>query len=492
MKVDSFFNLIPVVVFSAFLFSFTNLMGFPGGVESIETVSVPVSELKTIKFELVNFSESGYIITVPDSGDRILGFSPVGKISSKTMPPALKELLHIYAAELESAQNIKTKNNANVILSSDDSEKVDPLLYRDGKYNVWGQGAPYNKLTPVKNGENSWVGCGAMATGQIMWFWQHPKKGKGSEDGINFGETQYRWDLMPDVIDENTSVEEIDATATMLYHVGVAIQMRYNYPEESLTHPSNIAPALGDQEEYGEITPGFFRYHAVYYDGFIGTSGVGQTAVVLITELETGRPVQFNALKPAGHAFVCDGYDSMGETEPLNYYFHFNFGWNGDYDGYFLLSAIGPVHETDITFIPNYKIVKEIYPIVENCEDTICSGHGMCVETAGVPECVCDEGYLADNMFRCLADNDDPENPDDNDDPVVLNDDDFTENDENNAESDENSYPDTDSVTNETDNGYLVDESPDLLDDNKENTDNDMIGIDNTDKKSNGCNILVI
>ena len=36
-----------------------------------------------------------------------------------------------------------------------------------------------------------------------------------------------------------------------------------------------------------------------------------------------------------GHEFVCDGYDGNG-------YFHFNWGWGGMSDGYFLLDALNP------------------------------------------------------------------------------------------------------------------------------------------------------
>ena len=40
------------------------------------------------------------------------------------------------------------------------------------------------------------------------------------------------------------------------------------------------------------------------------------------------------ASNTGGHAFVCDGY-SEG-------YFHFNWGWGGMSDGYFLLTALDP------------------------------------------------------------------------------------------------------------------------------------------------------
>ncbi len=362
---------------------------------------------------LVNFSGGGFVLVSGDDSARpILGFSDRGTVEAEELAPALQGLMAVYQREI--TEN-KHKPQSRKLFSplwnsvtpqytlSRAASVVAPLLERDGDYNAWGQGAPYNKYTPLEGGQKTWVGCGALSTGQILWYWQHPKVGKGVIDTINYGKTEYRWDLMPAKLSESSPLEEIDAVSTMLYHLGVAMKMRYHYPDPSLTHPSEIAPALGDQEEYGEIIPGYFRYHAVYNDGFIGTAGVSQTAAVLMQELNAQRPVQFNALKNAGHAFVCDGYDTKGETDPVKWYYHFNFGWDGQDDGWFVLSAIGPVHGADkITFIPNYKIVQEIYPLVESCSETSCSGHGTCSEASGIPECLCDNGYAADTHFRCL------------------------------------------------------------------------------------------
>lgn len=239
---------------------------------------------------IINHSNGGFTITSGDSKNlKILAFSDSGKIDPANIPSALNSLLERYSAELSKNAEKTLKTRRTVLLS--ENRTVKPLLFKDGVYNEWGQGAPYNKLTPFEGGQQTWVGCGAMSTGQIMWYWQHPKTGKGSKDGIDFGKTEYRWDVMPAKLTESSTLDEIDAVSTMLYHLGTAMDMRYHYPDPSLTHPSNIAPALGDQEEYGEVTPGYFRYHATYDDGFIGTAGASQTAVVLITELDAGRPV---------------------------------------------------------------------------------------------------------------------------------------------------------------------------------------------------------
>ena len=481
-----FLLLLVLMMFSTVLTALTFAeLASPKKVEHVYILNDSTPLLKE-KILGINLKKGGYLITYGKS--KILVFSDNGKIT-EIIPPALARIIDLYSDELIRIKDSIDKTENTILYSSED--EVEPLLKVDGKENLWGQGYPYNKFTPVENGENSWIGCGALSTGQIMWFWQHPGIGKGSRDGISFEETFYRWDLMPEKLNENSTTEEIDAVATMLYHVGVAIDMRYHYPEESLTHPSNIAPALGDQEEYGEIEPGFFKYNAVYDDAFFGIAGASQTATVLITELNAGRPVQFNALKPAGHGFVCDGYDSRGETDPLNYYFHFNFGWNGDYNGYFLLSAIGPVHETDITFIPNYKIIKEIYPIIESCDDTICSGHGECIDNAGVPECICDHGYYADEFYRCIVQNmeNSDKEPDVNDDNADADDTDYGEE----PENDNNEMPDTAEADGVTDDDDMNENETSEESGNEIVSDEDETSIkDDSQKKSDGCSLTAI
>lgn len=46
---------------------------------------------------------------------------------------------------------------------------------------------------------------------------------------VNFGATTYDWVNMPDEIDEDSPVEQIDAVATLSYHCGVAVKMKYEH-----------------------------------------------------------------------------------------------------------------------------------------------------------------------------------------------------------------------------------------------------------------------
>jgi hypothetical protein len=59
---------------------------------------------------------------------------------------------------------------------------------------------------------------------------------------------------------------------------------------------------------------------------------------LLAAELTDGRPLIYSGFPPdnnVGHAFNIDGVDSRG-------YFHLNWGWNGKYNGYFLINNLRP------------------------------------------------------------------------------------------------------------------------------------------------------
>ena len=53
-------------------------------------------------------------------------------------------------------------------------------------------------------------------------------------------------------------------------------------------------------------------------------------------ELDKQHPILYGgASDEGGHSFICDGYDNQD-------YFHFNWGWSGENDGYFTLSRLRP------------------------------------------------------------------------------------------------------------------------------------------------------
>lgn len=172
------------------------------------------------------------------------------------------------------------------------------------------------------------IGCLAIATGQIMKFWEYPDRAVGKysyHDGsLGYIEHDYNypidWSAMPLV---NTEKNPMLAK----FFFGLAMSMNMNFgassgavmmdvPEALYSHyfyPSNLEVVIrGPQEK------------------------VDEWAIKIKNELDAGRPVLYGGQGEAGgHAFVADGYTDTG-------YFHINWGWGGVSDGWFVLDALNP------------------------------------------------------------------------------------------------------------------------------------------------------
>lgn len=202
---------------------------------------------------------------------------------------------------------------------------VDPLIATH-----WNQGAPYNNMCPG----GSVTGCAATAMAQVMKYWEWPRQGSGSHSyysnygylSVNFGNTVYDWDNMPDMPTSSSPQAQQDAVATLMYHCGVSIEMNYS-PESSGAYPSDVIYAL---EDYFDYSNGIQSTSKNYYSN-------AEWRSLLKSELDADRPILYSGwdIYGGGHSFVCDGYDN-------NDNFHFNWGWGGYCDGYFAIGALNP------------------------------------------------------------------------------------------------------------------------------------------------------
>ncbi|MDD2386938.1 MAG: C10 family peptidase [Bacteroidales bacterium] len=211
----------------------------------------------------------------------------------------------------------------------------------------WGQGCIYNQFCPADiNGPcgHCVTGCVATAMAQIMYYWNYPQFGTGSHSyqsnygvlSANFGETEYLWaDMTDNVISENTAV------ATLMYHLGVAVEMEYTSSSSGAAVPNT---ALQD----------YFSYSQNQESIYLANYSTNEWISILKNEIDNLRPVLYvgySDIVPAGHAWVCDGYDSMD-------YVHFNWGYGEGSDGFYEMgSFIYPEN--------NHAQIK-IMPIPEN------------------------------------------------------------------------------------------------------------------------------
>ena len=281
-------------------------------------------------------ARSGFVIV---SGDdrlpQVLGYGAEGDFSSPTLPPAVQywmEFLNRQIAFLQSHGDVAIHHPAHR------AQAVGPLLTSQ-----WDQVAPYNNYCPTYGaGTRSMTGCVATAMAQVMNYYQWPPVGRGShsyycyinynynvdpiELSADFSQSIYRWDLMLDSYDENSSDESCDAVARLMSDVGISIDMSYGR-----TSGSTEEKALMALKRYFGYSGKSYLLHREEYSAT-------QWDQFLVDEISKGRPVLHSGKQDdrhAGHEFVLDGFDSDG-------YFHVNWGWSGLFDGYFLVSLLNP------------------------------------------------------------------------------------------------------------------------------------------------------
>ncbi|MBR1878751.1 MAG: C10 family peptidase [Paludibacteraceae bacterium] len=323
--------------------------------------------------------EGWVIVSANDVVRPILAYSNTGSFRTDNMPVNVKTWLGKYdkfirrleddgvsAGEETTEEWTAVRRGARRAKQA--TAVVGPLLTTQ-----WDQDEPYNLLCP---GTGTWgpnstkaaTGCVATAMAQVMNYWQWPVKGTGShtyqpldpnnsrsqsarygEQSADFGATTYDWANMKKKHYTSDTQARKKAISTLMYHCGVASEMMYGNYEDggSGTYTVNYGEwDTGEMPCAQNALYNFFGYKqpvAYKRDGYsygrttIYTKWTDAAWTAMITEeLDKQHPIMYaGASSEGGHSFVCDGYDSDG-------YFHFNWGWSGDCDGYFLLSNLNP------------------------------------------------------------------------------------------------------------------------------------------------------
>lgn len=206
---------------------------------------------------------------------------------------------------------------------------VNPLLQTN-----WDQTPHVNAMCPG----GSVTGCVATAMAQIMKFHNHPAQGAGFHSynapnygtlSANFGATTYNWGAMPNTVNSANS-----AVATLMYHCGVSVDMQYSPQVSGAWVIQAHSPTTNHNSEYAMKT--YFGYDPSMQGVKRENYSDAQWINLLKADLDVQRPILYAGWgSGGGHAFVCDGYDN-------NNFFHFNWGWGGQQNGFFAINALNP------------------------------------------------------------------------------------------------------------------------------------------------------
>ena len=289
-------------------------------------------------------AQGGYVIVSGD--DRlpsVLAYGDAGDFAAPTMPASVRYWLDEMNRQIAYLQS---HDDAVAHWSASREAPVAPLVTTQ-----WGQSEPYNNYCPtytVSNGNavRAVSGCVATATAQVMNYWQWPSVGRGShsytcnvngtdptELSADFSQSTYRWDLMLDRYDAGSSPEACDAVARLMSDVGISMDMGYGESSGASEHAASAA-----MHRYFDYTAKSYWLNRDYYDA-------DEWDQFLVDEISRQRPVMYCGYSnDGGHAFVLDGFDAEGR-------FHVNWGWDGSYDGYFLVSLLAPGPTMDFKYM---------------------------------------------------------------------------------------------------------------------------------------------
>lgn len=327
-------------------------------------VKTAFSERGEACYYIYNVGETGFVIIAGDDHYRpIIGYSDKGVFNPNDIAPALADYLEVVRqGVMQASQSSSAK--ASVTADWAMLEKTGRLVSRHGGREdaflcttTWNQNYPYNYFCPEGEGGpggHCYAGCVATAAAQLMKYWDHPVQGQGSytytpEDHpeygpltANFGETTYDWANMPNAISSSSPLEQIEAVAQLIYHVGVSVDMNYR--------PTSSGAVTG---RLCERMPAFFFY-TNQMDNLYRENYTHEDYMQLIIEaIDKDWPMVHRG---GGHAYVLDGYND-------NDMVHFNWGWGGSSDGWFNIDDHGYTDGESVIY--NY-VPAEVYAATPN------------------------------------------------------------------------------------------------------------------------------
>lgn len=309
-------------------------------------------------YYIINYKEGGFTIISADKRTMsIMAFSETGKFKTDGVPEGLNQWLYAAKIVVDSVRvsNAKytgqdTISRNSILMTANKLPPIDPdpdpcpLFFEEVGPLVetqWGQGYDgygnyYNSNCPLlacgPNG-HAHAGCTTVSVAQIFKYHQFP----GS----------YNYSFM----ENNYSTNETERLMGNIFNYTINIG-------------SDCDKSSGTMDQT-VTTLHFFGYPGAHKINYYQTSNYENVK----NELRANRPVIFSGGRKGnwlifpvfrdGHQWVCDGFRSIQDCQSGSLFFHMNWGWYGDSDGWYGFQGFNPgVHDF------NYKseVIVGIHP----------------------------------------------------------------------------------------------------------------------------------
>lgn len=292
---------------------------------------------------------NGFVIVSGDDRTApVFGYSDTGSFDENNIPENMRAWLAGYVDEIKALGTDESSANSKLLSAPKKAEAVKrpvaPLLTA-----LWNQDSPYNDNCPQYNSKQCVTGCVATAMAQVMYYYRAQSASATTAEIPAYTTSKYGlsipadpagspidWANMTDTYSSSSTPAQKAAVAALMAYCGHSVQMNYGVgsPNDngSSASSSHIPAAL--KNYFGYATGGRQLDREAYT--------LQEWENKVYEELLAKRPLLYSGQSSGGgHAFVVDGYDGEG-------LFHFNWGWGGSSNGYFLLQVANPGNNSGI------------------------------------------------------------------------------------------------------------------------------------------------
>lgn len=356
-------------------------------IENVEVVKVNKAATRSAGIEngmdtllyAVNFSNNnGYALVGADRRtEPIFGIIDNGSFSDESITTNPNFAFFLDLALEKAVYDIQKNDTAKIVNTRSINDYDDVYGTAYNLNSKWGQGAPYNQYCP-----GPYTGCVATAIAQILSYFPTIDS-VNWQDGSSFGSSVLHWkQIQTDcfrykgILNTATTPQSANEVAHLMRYLGVALKAKYKSDGTSIESKD----AINWLNDYASLkATGLKEYDADQV--FMAANRFSDKIVYMRGNRGKKSFVGITITYTGGHAWVADGSftatrKSDGQRVNL---FHFNWGWNGGSNGYFLAAvfdssnpAIGDAElpgmlslDNDGTSGYNYKYNVE-YSIVED------------------------------------------------------------------------------------------------------------------------------
>ena len=278
------------------------------------------------------------VVSADDQTTPVLGWSDAKQFDSQNVNPATKEWLESYEEQIQALKD----NPSLKTVALSNFNPVKPLVPFK-----WNQSEPYNKFLHIdtNTGERCIAGCPSISLAQVMATVKYPEgvmprgipaqdfyEGKGEERKLiqhldALPATSFNWGKMKEKYDDDDESDAPDEVAKLIKYAGYASGMVYSSKFSGAWDASTFEAA---RLFFGYSEVNNMERSAVTYSTFENT--IYDELKANCPVILSGSSVSSSTRKVVGHSFIVDGYDQG--------YYHINWGWGGENDGYFVLSVL--------------------------------------------------------------------------------------------------------------------------------------------------------